>query len=73
MDGSSRTPTEGLTALCRYRCGGEMRNAPVLRLNQTGGKCLIDGLAEWRMLHKSNIVAQVYTRELVHTQTLRLF
>lgn len=43
-----------------------MRNALMLHLNQTGGKCLIDGLAEWRMLHKSDAAAQVYARELVH-------
>lgn len=45
---------------------GEMRNASMLHLNQTRGKCLIDGVAEWRMLHKSDAAVQVYARELVY-------
>lgn len=42
-----------------------MRNASMLHLNLTGGRCLIDGLAEWGVLHKSAAAAQVYAGELV--------
>lgn len=52
--------------LCTYRCGGQMSNASMLHLNQTRGKCLIDGLAECRMWYKSAAAAQVYAHELVH-------